>query len=86
MATLTDADFTAHKRALRQDPVARADLKAAGLTKAQWKAALQAVEDRFEEGRAGLKSAIDLAAGTTLTSSMAKKLGKVWMQQKVGGE
>lgn len=83
---LTNADFTAYKHALRGDVTAKAEMRAAALSKAQWKAALQAIDDWYESERAAVKAAIDTAAGVTLSNPLAKKLGRVWMQQKWGGE
>lgn len=82
MATLTSADFTRHKKQLMSDPEALAEMKAAGLSKAQWMAALQAIEDRWTADQANYKAAADAAAGKTLTNLMAKKLAKVWMENK----
>lgn len=86
MAVLTNDDFTAHRRFLRGDAAARVEMQTAGLSKSQWKAALQAIEDTFESNRATMKSNMDTAAGVTLSNALAKKLGRVWMQQKFGGE
>jgi hypothetical protein len=86
MAALTGADFTRYKKQLRADPVALAEMKTAGLSKAQWMAALQAIEDRWTNDQPNYKAAVDTAAGKTLSNTMAKKLAKVWMENKWGGE
>jgi hypothetical protein len=85
MAVLVPADFKAYAFALRSDSDARAEIVAAGLSKSQLQAAMQAIEDEWEDNEAALKTAVDTAAGVTLTNLLAKKLGKVWMQNKWGG-
>jgi len=86
MAVLDNNDFTFYKHALRNDPVAKAQRKAASLSKAQLQAAFQAVEDWFEGQRATIKGDMDAASGVTLTPVMARKIAKVWMMRKLGGE
>jgi hypothetical protein len=87
MAVLDNDDFTAYKRALRNNPTARAEMKAAGISKAQWKAALQSIEDWYEADRATVSGLIDTATSpAVLTNALKKKLGRVWMQRKFGGE
>jgi len=52
------------------------------LTKAEIKAALQAIENWFESERINIKSAVDAAVGRTVGVALAKELGKIWMQYK----
>lgn len=87
MAVLTDADFTKMKHLLRNDATAKAEMSAAALSKQSWKDTLQALEDWWEATaqQTALKSDMDTAAGVTLSNSLTKKLGKVWMQNKFGG-
>jgi hypothetical protein len=47
---------------------------------------LQAIEDRWTNDQPNYKAAVDTAAGKTLSNTMAKKLAKVWMENKWGGE
>lgn len=82
MATLNSEDFNFYKQALRNDPTARAAIKAAALSKSSWKAVFQAIEDRWSGDALGYKSAIDAAAGITLTNALAKIIGKVWMKRE----
>jgi hypothetical protein len=56
------------------------------LTKAQYKAAYQAVETFWENNRLALKAAMNTAVGQTISDSLAKKIGKYWMREKWGIE
>lgn len=87
MSTLTNADFTRIKHMLRSDAAAKAEMQAAALPKQKWMDTLQALEDWWEATaqQTAIKSNLDAAAGVTLSNSLAKKLGKVWMQNKFGG-
>ncbi len=85
MATLTDADFTAYKFALRNDPTAKAEMRALSPSKTAWKAALQALEDGYNSRRVAIKGEMDTAIGATMTNTLVKKLEKVWMQNKAKG-
>ena len=85
MAALTNADFTAYKRALRVDPDAKAEMRSLAPSKSAWKAALQALEDGYNSRRAAIKAEMDTAIGATMTNTLAKKLEKVWMAQKSRG-
>ena len=82
MAVLDNDDFKFYKRALRRDPIAKAEMILADLSKAQGKAALQAIEDDFSSRRLTIKGLMDTAAVTIFTNTMARKLGKVWMEHK----
>lgn len=82
MAVLTNAQFTTYKRALRRDKAVRAEINAAALDKAQWMAALQALEDGYESRQAAIKAEVDTAAGTTLSNPLAKALEDVWMAER----
>ncbi len=85
MAILTNEDFTAYKRALRNDAEAKVEMRALAPSKAEWKAALQALEDGFNSRRPAIKAEMDAAVGTTMTVALAVKLEKVWMQHKAKG-
>ncbi len=82
MAVLTNEDFTAYKRALRNDPAARAEMRALAASKPDWKAALQALEDGYSSRRLTLKGEMETASGLTLTNALAKALEDVWMKNK----
>ena len=86
MAVLTSADLTAYKRAIRRDPIAKAELRALSPSKADWTAAMQGLEDWFEAERPNIKVAMQTASGLTLSNALAKKLARVWMERKFGGE
>ena len=85
MAVLTDDDFTAYKRGLRNDPAAKAEMRSLSPSKGDWKATLQALEDGYETRRAAIKAEMDTAMGATLTNALSKKLEKVWMHNKAKG-
>ncbi len=85
MAALTSEDFTAYKRVLRNDPAAKAEMRALTPSKQAWMAALQALEDGYASRRGALKGEMDTAIGVTMTNALALKLEKVWMQQKARG-
>ncbi len=85
MAVLTNEDFTAYKRALRNDPDAKVEMRALTPSKQAWMASLQALEDGYNTRRAAIKGEMDTAIGSTMTNALAMKLEKVWMQQKARG-
>lgn len=86
MAILTTAQLRLCQTSLRTDPDARTEMRAKALSRAQWVAALQALEDRWEASRLATKTAMEAAAGTTFTNTLAKKLAKAWMDMKYRGE
>lgn len=86
MAVLTSADFTAYKRAIRQDATAKAEMRLLSPAKQDWMDAMQGLEDWYEANRVAAKSAMETASGLTLTNALAKKLGKVYFTRKVLSE
>jgi hypothetical protein len=84
MTILTDADFTFYKHEIRRRPTAKAEMKAQALSKATWKAVMQALEDEYETFRPTAKAAIDAAAGVTLSNALAKQLEDIWMERRSG--
>ncbi len=86
MAVLTNVEFTLFKRRMRElaiaNPTLRADLQAAQLSKANWKAAFQAVEDGYNSRRAAIGAEVDTAAGQTLTNTIKKAMEDTWMPWK----
>ena len=86
MAVLTDAEFAAIRRNARSDPDAKQEYIRSGLTKTQWKAAVQAIEDDFESNRIPLKALMDAATGVTLSNPLAKKIGRTYFLWKGSGE
>lgn len=90
MTVLDNSDFRTIKKLARQDAVARAEFRAWGLSKAMWKAALQAVEDWFTSGfsttpSTSLKVAIEAQTGAC-TNAQAKQVAKVWSGWRYGDE
>ena len=85
MATLDDADFSTIKRIIRSDPEMRATLKTWGLSKATWKAALQAIEDWFVDAfnvstpSATIKATIETETGAC-TNAQANQLTRAWLR------
>jgi hypothetical protein len=86
MARLTNADLTAYKHALRHDPQARQAMRNAALSKSEWTAGLQGIEDWFEAQRPLIKAAIEAGIGHPIPPILARKLVRVWMEHKFGGE
>jgi hypothetical protein len=58
----------------------------AKLSKHQAVDILNAINNDYEARRATVKTAMDTASGTTLTTAQAKSFGKAWLQMKWGGE
>ena len=85
MATVTDADYGDIRDALYQAAAAKADLKAlpALPTKAQLRAAFQAIETRFDNARPALKADIDTALGRVTTAALARKIMIAWLRWKL---
>ncbi len=84
MATLTKADQTEMRQNYFQKGNGKEDFKGANPT---WDgdkmlAVLQAIEDRWENGKAALKADMDAAAGVTMTNTQAKILGRAWLLWK----
>ena len=86
MATLTDAQATKLRHFLHAEHFNLMEGESPPLTKAQYKAALQACEDFWENNRLSLKADIDTAVGVTISNQLAKKIGKYWLQLKWGFE
>lgn len=84
MATLTNADFTAYKRALYRNPAWRQEVHDADLSKQSWKDTFQALEDGYTTRRVDIKGEMDTASGITLTNALAKAMEDVWMKNKAG--
>jgi len=90
MAILSDADYQQIKKAARADPIVYQTLKAWGLSKTTWKAALQAVEDWFTNGfsaqpASSLKASIEAETGAC-TNTQAKQLVKAWMTWRLASD
>ena len=82
MAVLTNADFQQAKEWIRRNPTAKTELKAWGLSKAVFKAALQEIEDWQTNGFSttpteSLKAAVETHTGAA-TNAQVKQLSNVW--------
>lgn len=75
---LTNDDFETVRRLAQRAGVPKNEYINAGLSKANWKAMIQGIEDRYEANEATEKAAMDADAGTTLTNPMAKKTQQAW--------
>jgi hypothetical protein len=86
MATLTNEDFKRMQQMIRGDSVAKEEIVGV-LSRPQLRATLQGLEDWWESTATQLsaKAAMDTAAGETLSNTLAKKIGKLWMANKFGG-
>ncbi len=86
MAILTNFQCAKWRQKLHRDYLALMQGEAIPLTKTEYKAAFQAIENFWENNRLTLKSDIDTAIGRSIGNSLAKKIGKQWMESKWGGE
>jgi hypothetical protein len=83
MATLTNDDFSAIKKMVKQNATYRDEFKQWPLDKPTWKAAFQAAEDWFVNGflttpASSFKAAIEAETGAA-TNAQVKALGWVWL-------
>ena len=78
---LSDLDYGEIREILYKPGCGKEELKAhpALPNKSQLKAAFQVVEDLWENNKAVVKTAIDLAMGVTTTNAEAKKIGLAWL-------
>ena len=86
MSTLTDYRCAKFRQQLHNNDLDLLFAESPVLTKAELKAAFQAIEDFWEDNRVSLKSDIDSAIGRSISNTLAKKLGKYWLQWKWGVE
>jgi len=87
MATIPQ-DMTLYIRAINQDPTALSELRAATPNVNELRGLLQGLENWFElpATRLAAKAAMQAEAGKALNAVFAKKLIRIWMQLKWGGE
>lgn len=83
MAALVDADFQAIRNIVRSEPAQWAAFKVWSMSKAQYRAAFQAMETWFVDGvtarpATSLKAALEAAIGATLTIAQVKLIGYAW--------
>lgn len=87
MAVITDADLADMYLQLYRKGEGKEEIKADGLlAPAIIKAVFQALEDRFENGRAALKMDMEAAVGRPMSNAAAKKYGRTWLRWKWGLE
>lgn len=85
MATLDNTDFREIKTISRSDEQMWSVLRAWGLSKAVWQAALQAIEDWFVDAfnvsapSATIKAAIEVETGAC-TNAQANQLTRSWIR------
>ncbi len=85
MAILTAVELTAFKHDLRRN--AKQLMRDAQLSKTDWTAALQAIEDDFENRRANRRNLVNAAvSGPDLDPALIRKLVRAWMTYKAKGE
>jgi hypothetical protein len=87
MATLTNEDFTAIKKLIKQHETYHETFKAWGLDRPTWEAAFQEAEDWFVSGfltapSNSFKAAIETQTGAA-TNAQVKALGWNWMAWRV---
>ena len=87
MAVLTAVDKTKMKRDYFRLGQGKLHFKGGNpsLNGIELMAVMQAIEDKWEAGKAGLKTAMDTAAGKTLTNAQVKVLGRAWLKFKAEG-
>ena len=87
MATIPQ-NMRPYIRAIKQDPIALAELKAATPTVNQLRDLFQGLEDWFEKpaNRLAIKAAMEAEAGISMSNIFSKKIGQIWMRMKWGGE
>lgn len=90
MATLTSSNYTKIRQIAASDATTKAVFKALALSKTNWYAVFQAVEDWFVNGfstapATSLKAAIDTAAGVTTTAAQARRrIALTWIKWRFG--
>lgn len=83
MALITDSLVQKFWRLLYRSGLGKEDMKTGTLpTPVQIKAAVQAIEDRWDGDALNYKAAIDTALGFTSTNAQAKVIGRYWLQLK----
>lgn len=82
MALITDAMLGEFWRDVYRLGRGKEQLRGLGLSPVQIKAAIQALEDRWESSKAILKSDMEAAAGVTLAPAQARALGRAWLTHK----
>ena len=85
---LTLDDYGQLRQKLYRNSSGKTELKALPNlpTKTQLMAAFSVLDNIWENNRAAIKTQIDTAIGQTLTNSLAKEIGKVWLGWKFGKE
>ena len=86
MAVLTDSDSGEIRKALYAAGQGKEELKALPNlpNEAQLKAAFQAIEDFWTNNAATLKTNMETALGRTITATLARKIGRAWLEWKTG--
>ena len=84
MSTLTNADKTIMKREYFRLGHGKEEFKGVNpsMNGVELLAVLQAIEDAWQDNKATVKTAMDVAANTTLTNAQAKVIGRAWLQWK----
>ncbi len=86
MAIITNKHCAKFRQNLHREALALMQAEPIPLTKTEYKAAFQAIEDFWEANRVVLKGDINAAVGRNISNTLARKIGKQWMQSKWGGE
>ena len=61
-------------------------VNAAVLTRPVWHALTRGLENWYEANRLSAKAAMESEAGVSITSAVAKKIGRYWLRKKWGTE
>lgn len=87
MATLNDTDFTRIKEWVSSQPTIKTELKAWGLSRSIWQAAIQAIETYMVDGfgtrpSVSIRAAVESVTGAT-TSVRVQYIFVIWVSWKL---
>ncbi len=83
---ITDVQCAKFRQKLHREALALMQAETIPLTKLEYKAAFQAIEDFWEANRVTLKGDMNPAVGRNISNALARKIGKQWMRSKWGTE
>lgn len=82
MGTISQSQACEIRQALHEVALDLLKAQSPPLTKDQLLSTIQAIEDWWDANRATLKSAMEAAAGATLSNALAKTIAKYWLRMK----
>jgi hypothetical protein len=86
MAVLANDDYGKLRKSLYTAGQGKEELKALPNlpNETQLKGAFQAIEDFWANNAATLKANIEAALGRTISATLARKIGRAWLEWKTG--